>query len=391
MRAENIDQDIGKTIFFCAITKKFNNLNLIIMNKAKKINLTLLIISVAIIFAAAFWFSRKESASAEDKTVKPLSVTVQSVAGSASLVQKIQYPAVTAGDQEVNLTAQTSGTITKLNFDLGSKVYQNMQLAKIDSIGNFGGFGENNLQNSSIQALEMGVKSAEESYKIAKDKYKEDDSYANKKGKSIAKISLEMAEANLAGALDTRLAVSPISGTIIERFVSQGDSVAVGQKLATISKTGLTKVKFFVDKEELSNLKAGMPIVINEDGNEISGTISRISPQADPTTRRFLVEAKPTGKTPLVLGSVINVSIEITKNPISGGNIILPLSAISIGQNESYIFIAENNKSKKINIEITKVIGEYAEIKVTLPSDAQIIIDGSKLVKNEDAITIDNK
>lgn len=354
----------------------------------KKITLVLILVLVAGIFALVFFFSQKTTSQPESQGAEPLRVTVQSVSDSVSLVRKIEYPAVTAGDQEVSLTAQSAGTITQLNFDLGSKVFQNMRLATIDSIGNFSSPGENDLQNSSIQALELTVESAEESYKIAKDKYETDDSYANKKSKSIAKLNLEIAESNLDGALDSRFAVSPIAGTITERLVSQGDSVTVGQKLATISKTGLTKVKFYVDKEDLPNFKYGKKITINEDGNEIPGVVSKVAPQADTTTRRFLIEARPQSKTPLLIGNVISVSVEITKTPVAQGNLLLPLSVITIGQNENYIFIAENSKAKKASVEIVKVIGEYAEIKADLPSEGQIIMDGSKLVKDGEEVAV---
>lgn len=343
---------------------------------------------IVAIFVVASRYSKKAPITVENKPIQPLNVTIQSAKDSTSLAQTIQYPAITAGDQEITLTAGVSGTITALNFDLGSKVGQNMQLATIDSVGNFSDAGYKNLESSTIQALELAVESADESYKAAKDKYEEDKTYANKKARSIAEINLEAAKINLKGALDAHFVVSPISGIVIQRSVSQGDSVTAGQTLAKISKTGLTKIQFFVDKEDFPSFKLGMTVSINEDGKEIAGIVSRISPQADPTTKRFLIEAKPAEKTQLLIGNVITVSFKITKNPSAVGNLILPLSAITVGQNENYIFIFENGKAKKVTVEIVRVIGEAAEIKTKISTDAQIIMDGSKLVQDGDIITI---
>lgn len=356
----------------------------------KKIFFLLAVFAIAGFFVLAFFLSKKAPASTAGDTKKPLTVTVQKAADSTSLSQKIEYPAVTAGDQEITVTAQASGTITRLDFDLGKYVSQNTRLATIDNVGNFSSTGENNLESSSIQALELTVKSTEESYKVARDNYRDDDTYANKKAKSIAKINLEIAKTNLDGALDSRYAVSPISGTVTQRFVSLGDSVSAGQTLATISKTGITKVKFYVDKEDLPNFKVGTKITIDEDGNEMSGTISRISPQADLATRRFLIEARPAGKNPLIIGNVITVSFEVKKVTTASENLILPLSAITVGQNENYIFIFENSKAKKTNVEIVKVIGEAAEIKADISPDTQIIIGGSKLVQDGDGVSINS-
>jgi len=346
------------------------------------------IAGIAGIFALAFFLSKKAPASTEGDAKKPLAVTVQKAADSTSLSQRIEYPAVTAGDQEITVTAQTSGTITQLNFDLGKYVSQNIRLATIDNFGNFSSTGENNLESSSIQALEMTVKSAEESYKIAKDNYKDDDTYANKKAKSIAKLNLEIAQVNLDGALDSHFAISPIAGVVTSRSVSQGDSVAAGQTIATISKTGITKVKFYVDKEDFSNFKTGTKITINEDEKEIAAAVSNISPVADTATRRFLIEAKPSEKSQLTIGNVLSVSFEIKKKPTAEGNLILPLSSITVGQNENFIFIAENNKAKKTSVEIVNVVGEYAEIKTSISKDAEIIMDGSKLVKDGETVSV---
>lgn len=341
------------------------------------------------VFSLVLWFSEKQT-TAEQTTIKEATnVTTQNVQNSLSLAQKIQYPAVSAGDQEITLTAQTSGTITQINFDLGSRVSQNISLATIDSIGNFSGEGEKGLKNSNVQALELEVESTEAAYKSAKNTYEHDKTYTNKKAKEIAKISLETAKINLRGALDSRFVVAPISGVITKRFVSQGDSVSVGASIATISKTGLTKVQFFVDKEDLAYFKSGLEITIKEDDREITGIVTRISPVADLTTRRFLIEAKPTGGS-LLIGSVMEISFEIIKKPKTDGNLILPLSAITIGQNESYIFIVENGKAKKINVSIADVQGESAEITASLPSDAEIIINGSKLVLDGEEIKIVN-
>jgi len=345
-------------------------------------------IILAVVFVSVIFLSRKKVVSDQIAPKEALSVTIQSAKNSASLTQTLEYPAITAGDQQITLSANVSGTITGLNFDLGDKVFQGKQLVTIDEIGNNSGIGESGLKSYNVQALELSVESAEEKYKSAKRTYQDDKTYANKKSKEVAEIDLETAKVNLNGALNNRLVVSPISGTITQRLVSEGDSVSIGQKIATISKTALTKVQFFADKEELPNFKIGTKVSINEDGNDLTGIVTRISPVADTITKRFLIEAKPTGKNPLIIGSVINVSLSITRTPSVSGNLILPLSAITIGQNESYIFIVDNNHAKKVNIDIIKVQGEFAEIKSAITSDVQIIINGSKLVQDGEEVLI---
>jgi membrane fusion protein, multidrug efflux system len=359
----------------------------------KKTYLFLILTGIMLIFAATFFYSKRQASvvTAENvQTEKVIDVTTRKVAESQKLIENLVYPAVTVGDQEVTVTAQASGTITEINFDLGSKVTAGLKLATIDNLGNFSNLGQNDLKSSSIRALELAVESAEQSYKKAKDEYEENDSYANKKEKEIASLDLKIAKANLDGALDTHFIVAPINGIITERLVASGDSVSSGQTIAKISQTGLTKIQFYVDKEEIGKFKYGTALIINDDETKIAGSVMRVSPQADVETRRFLVEAKPTAKTTLLIGKIISVSVGIERVSSSAENIILPLSAIAIGQNESYIFTAENSKAQKQIVQVLKVLGESAEVKTNLPADAQIIIEGSKLVKDGKEIKIIN-
>lgn len=354
------------------------------MNK----KIIIVLIALAVVFSLTIHFSKKQTEAGQSIPKEKLIVTTKKAKDSAFLIQKVQYPAIVAGDQQVSVSAASSGVIANLNFDLGDKIFQGNQIAVIDEIGNNSGVGDNGLKSFSVQALELAVKSAEERYKLAKRNYEDDDSYANKKTKELAKIDLEATKINLDGALNSHFIISPITGTITQKLVSNGDAVTVGQKIATLSKTNLIKIQFFVDEEEYSNFKIGTEIKIKKDEENILGEIINIAPEADPTTKRFLIEAEPSEKNNLLIGSIISVSLDLTKNPTVSGNLILPLSTIIIGQNENNIFIAENGHAKKINIEIHKVQGEYAEIKTDLPSDAEIIMNGSKLVQDGDEISI---
>lgn len=356
------------------------------LSKNKKITAVVLIL--AAIFFLIIRLSRKAPIIAPIPQKNSINVSVQPAKDSAILTQIIEYPAITAGDQEATLTARATGTITQLNFDLGSRVGQGTRLATIDSIGNFSETGKKDLKSSDTQVLQLVLEQAKQSLKLAKNNYKASKTDANKRAKNIAELQVESAEISYQGSLDTRFVVSPISGVVTNRSVSLGDSVSAGQPIATISKTALTKVEFFVNQADLSSLKIGTKINISENGNEIEGTIVRISPVADPATKRFLVEAKPAGNKPLLIGSVISVSFEVMRMPNTAGNLILPLSAISIGQNESHVFIAEGNLAKQVPVTVENVQGEFAEIKAELPADAQIIINGSKLVQEGVQITI---
>lgn len=354
-----------------------------------KSKLIISIIIIAIIATLAFRFSQKKPVVDETLEAKPVTVSVQTAAQSSSFKKNMSYPAIVASQQEATLTATTSGTVTRLSFELGKNVTTGQRLVTLDTNGTISSFGENGLKNSQIQALELAASSALENYKLLRDAYRKDENYANKKAKEIAQINLLAAQSNLKGALDGQFISAPISGTITQKFVSLGDSVSAGQAIATIARPQETKISFYADSHDLAYLKIGDPVSFVQNNLSLPGKISLISPQADESTKRFLVEALPTDSKKFNIGSVINVNFDINYLAQSSENLILPLSAVTISQNENYIFINQNGLAKKINVEIVEVFGEMAEIKTSLTANDEIIIDGSKLIKDASPIKIE--
>lgn len=211
---------------------------------------------------------------------------------------------------------------------------------------------------------------------------------------AAAKVQMENSESQYNNALlslqslyDIHSIISPIEGTITQK-VNDGDTVSVGQLVATISQTEKTKVKIFVEPENLADLKPGLLASVSNGEQTVDGIISSISPQADTLTRRFPVEIVLENASSLYLGTVVNVKIVITKSVVNEkDSILLPLSSIEIGQNGDQIMIVENNQAKKIPVEVVSVLGGLAKVKINnYPPQTLIIIEGNKLVREGDLV-----
>lgn len=344
------------------------------------------------IFFFASKLGRKTTASPEQAKIQPIDVVAKKASDAKTFKKTSSYTGVVVGDQEIKVAAKASGIIQAVNFNLGSSVGAGALLVRVDDNGSNLEMGSNGFQSSQIQQSELAAKQAKKTYELAKDNYEnlKDSSDATdaqidaaKIQRDIAKIQYENASVGVDSSLDSRLIVSPIAGIVTQKNVSVGDSVSQGQVLATISKTAAVKVQFYVDQEEKNKLKIGQEISANDsNGQKISLYVKNISPVADSATKRFLIEAYPKSKNILSSGTVISVEFTSIKKVSDENNVILPLSALSVGQNETYIFIAENGKAKKAMVNIVKVDGETAEVKINNQDDPQIIIEGNKLVQD---------
>lgn len=204
-----------------------------------------------------------------------------------------------------------------------------------------------------------------------------------------AQMQYNNASVSLQSLYDAHSVIAPLDGTITKIFVTDGQAVTAGQPIATVSQTGNLKIQFYIEAENLNEIKPGLSVkVIDNSNTAYSGLISAVSPQADPTTRRFLAEVKLENSAGLLLGTVVTVNLEVKKTASGPGLIILPLSAVTIGQNDSSVFIAANGQAKKVIVMVQEVIGELAEVKVDLPASATIIIEGNRLLQEGQAISL---
>ena len=188
---------------------------------------------------------------------------------------------------------------------------------------------------------------------------------------------------------DAHSVISPLTGTITKVFINNGEAVAAGQPILTVSQTQNIKVQFYVEPDNSLAIKPGLAVKVTTDNiNFYDGIVAAVSPQADAVTRRFLVEVKLDKNDNLFLGTVATVKLSLIKTAGEAGLIVIPLSAVSISQNGNYIFIAEGGSAKKVAVEIREVLGEIAKLKVDLPLETIIIIDGNKLLSDGQLVSL---
>ncbi len=207
----------------------------------------------------------------------------------------------------------------------------------------------------------------------------------------LARLQYQNAVVSLQSLYDVHQLVSPIDGTVIKLSAKEGETVSAGQVVAVVSQSEKVRLQFYVDQDNYNYLKVGQKSSVKDnDGKTYSAKISSITPQADSITKRFLVEIIPDTQDAklYVIGTVMNVSVPLSKTARESGAIILPLSAIEINQTDNTVFFNDNGKAKKAAVTLLRVEGETVEIKTSLGADSVVIVKGNKLVKEGDPIDV---
>lgn len=85
---------------------------------------------------------------------------------------------------------------------------------------------------------------------------------------------------------------APFDGVVSERKVSAGDTAQIGKELLKVIDPASMRFEGFVSADKISSVKVGQPVHFRVNGynqQTFSGTVKRVDPAANPTTRQVEV------------------------------------------------------------------------------------------------------
>lgn len=257
--------------------------------------------------------------------------------------------------------------------------------------------------NQEIINLENAVKTAENGLVISQTAHTNALAALNsaKKGQDQQILSSQISLDNAHGQLNLAQTQvgdlwikSPISGKITQKYIEVGTEVNVGQKIAEISQVNNLKIEISISSEDVYRVKKDAEIII---GDGKTGKISSISPSADPITKKVKIEILFNNENEdLISGTFVDVILPVKQlEKTHEESIFIPLHAVTITQNGSFIFIIETNEeqlntAKMIKVVTGKTEGSLIEIIDGLNTQDKLIIEGSKLLEDGEQVEITN-
>lgn len=207
--------------------------------------------------------------------------------------------------------------------------------------------------------------------------------------KEQAQLQYNNAQLAWSSLVDNYLIKSQIDGVVSQKLIEEGGAVGPGQVIAIISQNNQSKAQFFMDGEYLPYLHLGQSVKLTDnDGMTLNSKINAISPQADSLSKRFLIEVIPEKSAQMFpMGTVLTAEITLKILPTKQG-FYLPLSAVNIGQNEKSIFLIVGEKAQRLPIELGNVEGDFIEIIADLKDTDLIVVDGNKLITDQEKVKI---
>ena len=284
-------------------------------------------------------------------------------------------------DEEVDLSFETSGKITEINFEEGTFVKKGQLLAKVN---------DRPLQ-AQLSRLTAQLKLAEdrvfrqnallERDAVSKEAYEQ-----VKTELATLHADIDLVEANIQ---QTELR-APFDGIIGLRQVSVGSYASTGTIVAKLTKISPLKVEFSVPERYANDVKqgAGLAFTIEGNLNPLHATVYARESKIDPTTHTLTIRALyPNSNGSVLPGRYAN--IRLNKTEIEDA-LAVPSEAIVPEMGKDKVFLYKNGKAQPV--EITTGIRTESEVQVLqgLQSGDTLIISGTLQLRTGLAVTLDN-
>ncbi|MFW6249608.1 MAG: efflux RND transporter periplasmic adaptor subunit [Alkalispirochaetaceae bacterium] len=145
------------------------------------------------------------------------------------------------------------------------------------------------------------------------------------------------------------------SGTVVSLQVRPGEYVGSGQELLRLADTGSRRLLVRVSDRDIADINEGdrSAVVVPSTGEEITGAVSRVYPEADFERGLFTVEVDLAGN-----GRRIGAYAEVTfrVRPFTG--VLVPATAVTEREGGAFLYAVEDGVARRRQVTVA---GEYGE------------------------------
>ncbi|MCF0058425.1 efflux RND transporter periplasmic adaptor subunit [Dyadobacter sp. CY356] len=276
--------------------------------------------------------SEKEGKSAGSGAI-PVNVYV---VGMETIDNQIFASGTVLPNEEVNLMAEISGRLVKLNIQEGSYVTKGQLIAKINDRELKAQLQKVEFNQDLARKIELRQQKL---LKVEAINLEEYDITSNNirvldADKEVIESQLEKTEIR-----------APFNGRIGLKNISEGAYMAPGTSIVTIIQSNPIKIDFTVPEKYTSNIHVGSAITFNLDGDaaNYSAKVVALEPKVDESLRTLRIRAiaqNPSGK--FVPGMFVKVKAALAANNKA---VMIPTEAIVPVLKGKKVFVVKNGKA----------------------------------------------
>ncbi|MCP4050873.1 MAG: efflux RND transporter periplasmic adaptor subunit [bacterium] len=176
---------------------------------------------------------------------------------------------------------------------------------------------------------------------------------------------------------------SPISGTIIEKHLTLGESIEANSHAFEIADLNTVWVTFSVFQGKIGEIKQGQNASIQSSNgkDQINGTISYVSPIVDPQTRTQMGRIELSNKNQRWKPGMF-VDVNVVYSSIKG-KVVVPNTAIQKIDDKPFVFVRKGDAFEPHPVNLGASDEKYVIVKSGLKARTEYVSDGGFILKAE--------
>lgn len=302
----------------------------------------------------------------------------------------LTLPAVIEGDPQGMqvVSAAIGGRIVALNRNLGQSVGRGQTLAIIES-------REAALLNAEIEATRARLSLAESNLRREQRLFDEkvspeQDLIAARTAADEARIALRLARQQMAaaggggGALNRIAIASPLSGQVVARSVTLGQTVAADAELFRVANLSRVAVTLALSPADAGKVRPGTAIEVVSGDRRTAATVDFVSPVLDETTRLVTVIAVIDNRSgQWRVGEPVTASIRLLDAAAGAGSVLVPQSAVQTIEGRPTVFVRTGHGFRAIPVTLGAPSGDHVVVLSGLKGDERVAGVNSFTLKAE--------
>ena len=291
---------------------------------------------------------KNDSDTAAEQLDEELPLVTIDVAHSMDVPQSKSYTANIEAENVNNIAPSTPNRIKTIAVDAGDRVVKGQTLVTLD--------------RANIDQLRINLEQIEREYKRAVQLL--EIGGGTQQAVDQLKAQLDAARSQYDNLLENTVLTSPITGVVTARNYDPGDMTGNLPVLTVGQLSPVVKVLIGISENDMNLVKKGMPVSIALDafpGETFEGTVNRIYPTVDTSTRTFMAEVRISNPGERIKpGMFARVSFDMG----SKHNVVVPDRAVvkQTGSGNKYVYVYSNGRVSYKKVELGQRLGDSYEL-----------------------------
>ncbi|WP_404399936.1 efflux RND transporter periplasmic adaptor subunit [Idiomarina seosinensis] len=283
--------------------------------------------------------------------------------------------------RSVTLYPAVGDRVLEVNFKPGDRVKAGQILVRLDD----------RRQQVALQQAKLNLKDAERTVERLKSSFGQGGIAQSELDNAV--LLRDLAEVELQRArteVRDRKVIAPFDGVIGITDVEEGDRITEQTMIANLDDRDVLLIDFRIPEAAVSILQEGVELTVQPwrySGPPVSAEVVERDSRINPQTRMFRARAAiDNSKDDFLPGTSFRTDIELRGREF----VAVPEAALSWGPNAPYIWLAENQKAKRVPVQIEQRLEGTVLVSGDIQRDDLLIVEGVQNLRDDQNVKFQN-